>query len=106
MPVCARPSEVVVCEHVNEGQPYDVLVMDEHDEFVGTAFCAECAQAGAQLLEVLPEYEKKGAMEEWYEKMCFNTRSQGICRECARELHIPDTTPNGEHLWERYTHVN
>ena len=101
MSACTKPSEVFVCEHVNAGQPYDLLVMDADAAMVDTAFCHWCAEAAAGMLEVVPEYEAAGAMDEWEEKLRFNARVQVICRDCARGLHIPDRTPDGEHVWER-----
>ena len=98
---CNRPTEVLVCQHVNAGGPYDRLMMNATDVLVDGAMCEECAQALEQMVEVMPEYERLNLMEEYWSKVRFNVPIQNICRACARSLGIPDKTPNGEHVWSR-----
>jgi hypothetical protein len=66
--------------------------MDSEDAFVDTAFCEECAIRISGLLN--NNEPEQAAMA----SLAFTIN---ICRECARELSIPDVTPNREHAWER-----
>ncbi len=96
--VCGNPTEVSVCQHVDAGQAFDFLAST--DGLVDSAFCAECSALVDEHLERYgdaPEQVYADAFERLKDYCGF----QNICRECARELGIPDATPNGERFWFR-----
>jgi hypothetical protein len=82
-----NPVELVVCQHVANGEPYDVLVADGPEGEVGTAVCAECNQQ-------LADYLQTADGEQLATELLV-----GICWACGERLSIPRTTPDGEYLW-------
>lgn len=107
MAACVSKAEVYVCEHVLAGQAYDFLGSVSDDGTVDGALCYECATV---LFEMMDRAEGRvpgiaaysdAELQDAHQRFREFIGAKDLCRRCARDLHIPDKTPNGEYTWHR-----